>query len=403
MIMAESTESIKQLPQGWRWVKLEEVCKINPVRSSDLKRALNSLTTFIPMTAVDDREGKILHAELRPYSEVANGYTYFEEGDVLFAKITPCMQNGKHAIATGLADGIGFGSTEFHIIRPGGTITSEWVHRYIRQPVVIHEAEANFTGSVGQQRVPKSFLASLEIPLPPIQEQGRIIEIVNTQISSVEKARAAAEARLEATKALPAAYLREVFAGLKADGWLKTNLGKVCEIIAGQSPPSISYNKDAEGLPFFQGKADFGDNHPIPTVWCNSPIKIALPGDILISVRAPVGPTNVADVECCIGRGLAAIRCKNNISADYVLWFMKYYENQLCELGSGSTFSEINMSHLRDILIPLPSLSAQEHIASNLTERIRTASEMMSAIKAQLFTINALLGSLLQKAFSGGI
>jgi type I restriction enzyme S subunit len=258
---------------------------------------------------------------------------------------------------------------------------------------------------VGQSAVKNDQLFTLSIPLPPtLAEQERIARVLNEQIAAVEKARAAAEARLEAARALSNAYLREVFNGIYAERWPKTSIGKICEIIAGQSPPSISYNKKSEGLPFFQGKADFGDNYPIPTVWCNNPIKIALPGDILISVRAPVGPTNVADVECCIGRGLAAIRCKNNICADYVLWFMKYFETRLSELGSGSTFSAINMSQLSNILIPLPSsLSDQEYIALTLKKQIGAADEIISGIEGQLNIINALFAAFLRKAFKGGL
>ncbi|GAH64827.1 unnamed protein product, partial [marine sediment metagenome] len=159
------------------------------------------------MSAVDEHRGVILNSEIRPFSEVAKGYTFFSEGDILFAKITPCMQNGKQAIARELIDGIGFGSTEFHVIRPRPGIASEWIHRFVRQPHVLSAAGNHFTGAVGQQRVPESFLASLEIPLPSIDEQDRIMHIVNKQMKAIEKARAAAEVRLEAVKALPSAYL----------------------------------------------------------------------------------------------------------------------------------------------------------------------------------------------------
>ncbi len=89
--------------------------------------------------------------------------------------------------------------------------------------------------------------------------------------------------------------------------WKIIELGKVTKISMGQSPPSSTYNTNRIGLPFFQGKAEFTDLHPIPTKWCNSPKKIAYKNDLLISVRAPVGDLNIADQECCIGRGLAAL------------------------------------------------------------------------------------------------
>ncbi|HEY3227631.1 MAG TPA: restriction endonuclease subunit S, partial [Roseiflexaceae bacterium] len=203
-------ETTRTLPKGWRWLKLGDVCELNPSRPP-LKRRDDAPTTFVPMPAVDALSGKITAPELRPFAEVRKGYTYFVEGDVLFAKITPCMQNGKHAIARELLGGVGFGSTEFHVIRPGSQIIAEWVHQFVRQPWVLKAATAHFTGAVGQQRVPSEFLANLEIPLPPLPEQRRIAALLAEQMAAVERARASAEARLEAARALPAALLRQVF------------------------------------------------------------------------------------------------------------------------------------------------------------------------------------------------
>jgi type I restriction enzyme S subunit len=89
------------------------------------------------MSAVDAVRGVIAERQTKPYAEVANGYTWFAEGDVLFAKITPCMQNGKHAIAQGLIGGVGFASTDFHVIRPGADLDPRWIHAFLRQPSVL--------------------------------------------------------------------------------------------------------------------------------------------------------------------------------------------------------------------------------------------------------------------------
>jgi len=202
----------QDLPAGWRWVRLGDVCELNPKRPL-LARADDALTTFIPMPAVDEKQGMIARPEVRPYAEVNRGYTYFAEGDVLFAKITPCMQNGKHAIARGLIDGIGFGSTEFHVIRPGPDIRPEWIHFFIRQPYVLQNATAHFKGAVGQQRVPEGFLAELALPLPSSAEQRRIAAQLSEQMTAAERLRAGLEAQLNDINALPAALLRQTFNG----------------------------------------------------------------------------------------------------------------------------------------------------------------------------------------------
>ena len=165
------------------------------------------------MEAVNAAEGKADTQRTRPYEELNKGYTYFIDGDVLFAKITPCMQNGKHFIASGLLGGIGFASTEFHVLRPNDSVIAAWVHYYLRQPHILEEATYHFTGAVGQQRVPVSFLEKLKIPLPPLPEQKKIVAEVNAKMVATKKARAAAEAELEAINALPAAFLRQAFIG----------------------------------------------------------------------------------------------------------------------------------------------------------------------------------------------
>jgi len=167
-------------------------------------------------------------------------------------------------------------------------------------------------------------------------------------------------------------------------GWRWVQLGQVCEVIMGQSPPSKTYNAEKKGLPFFQGKADFGELYPTPRVWCSSPQKIAQPGDILISVRAPIGPTNLANVTCCIGRGLAALRATPAIEQKWLLYYLRSIEKYLSDRGSGSTFSAITKRQLKELLIPLPPLPEQRRIVARieeLMERVREAKRLREEAK----------------------
>lgn len=143
---------------------------------------------------------------------------------------------------------------------------------------------------------------------------------------------------------------------------------EICNITMGQSPSSATYNENGDGLPFFQGAADFGKKFPMTRVWCSSPLKIAYAGDILISVRAPVGTMNIATSECCIGRGLAAIKVDEDACDSNYFWFA--LESKISELnnkGSGSTFKAISKSILEETEIPLPELEEQRKIAKILT------------------------------------
>src|SRR6202035_4123545 len=134
---AMETNSDGNLPEAWRSIPLGTVCEINPRGTLPKNIPDDYPVTFIPMAAIDERTGTIGQRLLRPFGEVRRGYTQFKEGDVLFAKITPCMQNGKHAIARDLSSEFGFGTTEFHVLRPSQEIISEWIHFFISQPEIL--------------------------------------------------------------------------------------------------------------------------------------------------------------------------------------------------------------------------------------------------------------------------
>ena len=183
-----SSDDIKNpIPEGWELKKLEDVCVINPSKSEINHVSDATEITFVPMRYVDDERGIIDKKETRKLSEVKKGYTYFKENDVIFAKITPCMQNGKSAIGMGLTNGIGFGSTEFHVLRPSKTVLSKWVHYFVRNQSFLDEATNYFTGSAGQQRVPTSFLQSHTIPIPPLETQKKIIQILDEKFQDWDK------------------------------------------------------------------------------------------------------------------------------------------------------------------------------------------------------------------------
>ena len=145
-------------------------------------------------------------------------------------------------------------------------------------------------------------------------------------------------------------------------------LKECCTIIAGQSPESKYYNTEGIGIPFFQGKADFGEVYPTIRVYCSQPTKIAEKDDILLSVRAPVGPTNLSPGRVCIGRGLTAIRPSGILNLKYLLFYFRYFEVQLRQKGTGTTFKAITQEVVRNLEVPIPSLEEQECIVARIEE-----------------------------------
>lgn len=147
-------------------------------------------------------------------------------------------------------------------------------------------------------------------------------------------------------------------------------LKDVCDINMGQSPDSSSYNDDGNGLPFFQGNADFGERYPVTRKWCSVPTKIAKPEDILISVRAPIGALNYAREKCCIGRGLAALTPdKSKVSPEFIFWLLKAKNIELNNKGTGSTFKAIGRNVLEETQVPNVPLTVQLEY-SQVLERI---------------------------------
>ncbi|GER71498.1 hypothetical protein BpJC7_28010 [Weizmannia acidilactici] len=158
-------------------VPLSKICDINPTKNEirDINDDLE--VSFVPMSKVSEK-GDIDLTETRKVKEVNKGFTYFKENDVLFAKITPCMENGKGAIARNLRNGIGFGSTEFHVLRPKENISSEWLFYLTSLPEFRTAAEMSMTGSAGQKRVPKQFFDQYKTTIPTIDDQKSFIQII---------------------------------------------------------------------------------------------------------------------------------------------------------------------------------------------------------------------------------
>jgi len=200
------------LPDGWVWTSLGELAALNPKFMDDIPDELE--VSFIPMKCVEELTGQVDLSLTKLYSEVKKGYTAFRNGDILFAKITPCMENGKVSIVNNLKNGIGFGSTEFHVIRlNSGQMPNRFVFFFLVRESFRRDARMHMTGSAGQLRVPKIYLEEAPIPLPPLAEQHKIVEEIDRCFSVADEIEKVVEQSLKQTERLHQSILKRAFEG----------------------------------------------------------------------------------------------------------------------------------------------------------------------------------------------
>ena len=211
--VVSDTSNLPELPKRWTWATLEEVSELNPrIDKQSIDDDLE--VTFLPMKRVEELSGKIDLSETKRFSELKKkSYTPFQDGDVLFAKVTPCMENGKIAIAYDLKNGIGFGSTEFHVIRLWEEQSRQFFFFYFLQQKFRQEAKRAMTGAVGLLRVPTDYMRKIPIPLPPLPEQQAIVSEVESRISVADEVEKTITAELKRAEQLRQSILKQAFSG----------------------------------------------------------------------------------------------------------------------------------------------------------------------------------------------
>jgi len=363
------------------------------------------------MSAVDDVTGTIVQAEVRPFAQVRKGYTYFQEGDVLFAKITPCMENGKSAVATGLIDGLGFGSTEFHVLRPSGDVAPEWVWLFVRREDFRKAAKAAFRGGVGQQRVPGEFLQEALVPLPPLAKQRRIVARIEELMSRVREAKRLRQQAKEDAERLWQSVLAETFPRPGSElppGWRWVRLGEVA--FKPQYGYTASAVTDAVGPKFLRitditsGGIDW---HKVPYCAADEKTlgkyKLSV-GDVLFARSGSVGATILIREplpEAVFASYLIRVRLQEEVDPEYAEWLLKAPVAQRQLIPQGAAQKNINARHIERLLIPLPPLDEQRRIVAHLEvaqEKIRALKEAQAETDEELKRLEQ---AVLDKAFRG--
>ncbi|ASI79560.1 TPA: restriction endonuclease subunit S [Bacillus cereus] len=405
-----------KVPRNWAWARMGEVVKINP---SKPKLALpnEQLCSFLPMGMVNPETGRIDSLEEREFEKVQKGYTYFEENDVLFAKITPCMENGNTVIAKGLKNGFGFGSTEFYVFRTSEYIDESYVYYLLRSEKFRKQAKREMTGAVGQQRVPKKFLEMYPIALPPLNEQKRIAKKIGRLLSKTEEAKYLIEQAKETFELRQAAIIKTILQeGLNGDnlpdGWKSIKIKDLFNIFGGGTPSKAKEGYWNGSIPWISAK-DMKTTYISDTMdyitdegLKNSSAKLAKRGSIAMVVRSGILqrtlPVAYLLTECTVNQDLKIFDSGNELINKYFMWYVKGNEKSLLHnySKSGTTVNSIEFEKFKSheiLLPPMDILKRKIDKIENAIEKEKSTKEILNITDS----IEELKSSILSKAFQG--
>ena len=438
--------------KGWTPSTLGAACEINPPRSklSDLDD--DAAVMFIPMAAVDDVTGRVVGPIDRPLREVQRkSYRAFTSGDVLFAKITPCMENGKAAVVPTISNGAGFGSTEFHVLRPRSGVNPEFIWHFVRQESFRRAAESHMTGSVGQLRVPAAYLEAFPIDLPSETVQAEVVRALD---STLQAGRQALGRLIDAERAidrLRRSALTSCCTGRLTEAWRAAN---PCEPVA--PAPSLT----PQALAYANSSANASDFGELPNTWAWWPIEaitervidyrgrtppsqsigeiphvrtsnirdgqidwatdtfvtedvydrfmtrgLPKPGDVLFTMEAPLGEVGVVDRDrpFSIAQRILLMRPGGLIRGEFLAFALQSgpVRRAIENRATGSGVLGIAYKRLRSVTIPVPPPEEQEEILRRLQWLLSEGDRLKPRLGVATERIERGMQAILAKAFSG--
>ena len=396
----------------WHSFAIGEVAQVNPKLAAGDRPDPNEEVSFVPMAAVSEETMSIaVHTE-RPYYEVSKGYTPFKRGDVLVAKITPCFENGKMAIAEDLPHELGFGTTEFHVFRPSERVTGRYLFNLLRVPCLRTAGALKMRGAAGQRRVPADFLSSIEIPLPPLPEQKRIARILDA-VDALRAKRREALAQLDT-------LLQSTFLDMFGDpvtnpmGWQERSLGNLAQSgFRNGLSPSTKGTFDGEVLTLSaitRGRFDFAarksahfDKQPPPSQMVRTDTFLICRGNGNKQlVGAGAYPDRSSPRVCFPDTMISVVVDSDAIRSAYLenVWRSWRVRSQI-ERGARTTNGthKINQRLISSVVFPVPPRDRQLRF-SRIAESVE---EQAASQRAHLAELDTLFASLQSRAFRGDL
>lgn len=363
-------------------VPLGSIVEINPSKKIISKLPLDTLVSFVEMSSVSEN-GYIYKKEDRPYSEVkSEGYTYFAEDDIIIAKITPCMENGKCAIATGLTNKIAFGSTEFHVFRCSNKIHNSYLFALLNTPLVRTIAQKNMTGSSGHRRVPESFYSSMEIPLPPIDIQKNIANECN-KIDEIFKDN-------ENNIDLAQKEVDRIISSISSINGKEFSLENVClELYAGGDKPKINSSQatDICNIPIYSNGIEKDGLYGY-----TNEAKVTQKS-VTISARGTIGFTVVRYTPFVpIVRLIVAVPNEEIVLAEYLRLALMNHGF----VNTGGATPQLTVPNIKSYKLIIPEISIQKDLIRRVAEQERIIAESRLKMDSCPVTKQAILDKYLK-------
>jgi type I restriction enzyme S subunit len=381
---------------------LGEVCQLNPPRKEIASLPDDLDVSFVPMAAVS-ADGRLVEVQTRKVGEVKKGFPHFRERDVLVAKITPCFENGKRWLAGSLVNGIGFGSTEFHVLRASGKVLPEWIYYFVSLPEFRRDGQLRMTGTAGQKRVPSSFLEEYRIPVPPLAVQEKTVGVLRRaeQLKEIRE-----QANQLTNKIIQSAYFERFGDPSSTVRWPRKTLADLCSMI--RDGPHKRPEYQSSGVPFLTVHNISEMGFLLDEVFYISPEqheelkRRVLPqrGDVLYTKGGTTGIAREVDVdfEFSVYVHVAVLRPKRDLMNPTFLEISlnsRYCKEQAARLTRGIANRDLVLSQMRQVVVPTPPLELQEEF-TKFVKRIRALQECQ---RQSAHEINELFHSLMHKAF----
>ena len=347
-------------------VRIGDVCTVNPRKSEVADLPSDTRISFVPMSDLNERRIAFRPTEEKLLSEVTASYTYFQDNDVLLAKVTPCFENGKAGIARGLLNGIGFGSSEFYILRSGAQVLPEWIYFCVMHPLFRDAAIAQMTGTGGLQRVPRDYVENFRIPLPPLEVQKEIVAEIEGYQKVINGARVVLDhyrPHIPIHPDWPIIELSEICSFKNGLNFTKASSGHTVKII-GVSDFQANLYAPLADLDELHLDAPLGDEYLVKS------------GDILF-VRSNGNPD-------LVGRSLFVppprepttfsgftIRCRIEDERALPIFFAHFFKSRdfaemIKTVGRGANIRNLSQGILNELKVPLPPLATQQAIVAEI-------------------------------------